>query len=237
MTACATAPRLATPDVALHVADLAALAADRAAFEAEASPDERARAAGYRLPADRVRFVLRRGALRRLLAAATGRSPREVRLVAGYGGKPRLADEGPCFSSSSTGDLLVVAVSASQEVGVDVARATARADLDEVARALFPPAVRARLAALDPAAREEAFLRVWTLEEAVGKLDGRGIAEGPPVEDVPLDALVRDGLRALHPGADGRPRRVETVALDGGAVLSLATAPRDDAGQRRSVRS
>ena len=145
MTARAPAPPvLATSGVSIHVFDLTALRGERAALEAEASPDERARAARLRDPAHRERFVRRRGALRRLLAAQTGASPRDVRFVAGYGGKPLLADAGLCFSPSSSGDVFVVALSATHDVGVDVERVLPRADLDDVARHVFPAPVVAR---------------------------------------------------------------------------------------------
>jgi 4'-phosphopantetheinyl transferase len=219
-------PAIATPGVALHVVDLDALRPELGAHESLASPDERSRAAGFRADVHRERFLLRRGALRRLLGSVVGVPPARLRFRAGPLGKPRLEGEGPLFSASSSGSLFVVALSTSLEVGVDVERVLSRDDLDGVARHAFSPVLAARLAALDAEARLPAFYRVWTIEEAVGKLDGRGIADGMPVPDVPLDALLRGGRWALATGDPGRERFVETLALGGEAILSLATERR-----------
>jgi 4'-phosphopantetheinyl transferase len=211
--------------VALHVVELDGLRPQRRTYERDLSSDERARSARLRSGPDRERFVLRRGALRRLLAEEVAVSPARLRFTAGPHGKPRLEGAGPCFSASSSGSLFVVAISYAGEVGVDVERVVPRSDLDAMARDHFPRIVRARFAALGEGERLAAFYRIWTIEEAVSKLDGRGIADGMPVADVSIPAMKGGGRWDLSGVATHGRCSVSTIGLGDDAVISLATGP------------
>lgn len=211
--------------VALHVAELDELRSERAGFERELSPDEWARAARLRAELDRERFVLRRGLLRRLLAEEVGESPARIRFAVGPRGKPWLEGDGPSFSASSSGSLFVVAISCAGEIGVDVERIVPRPALDAMASDHFPRIVRARLGALGEAERLTAFHRIWTIEEAVAKRDGRGIADGMPVTDLPIAAMRGDGRWSLPASIGHGACDVETLSLGVGGIVSLATAP------------
>jgi len=74
-----------------------------------------------------------RGFLRELLGRYLEHDPRELRFVLGAHGKPALLSPGGTgavedlrFNLSHSGDLALVAVSAGQEVGVDIERARPR---------------------------------------------------------------------------------------------------------------
>jgi 4'-phosphopantetheinyl transferase len=93
---------------------------------------------------------------------------------------------------SHSGGHLAIALGDGVRVGIDIERPRARPRALELARRYFTAAEADALAALPPAPREAAFLRLWCAKEAVLKAHGRGLAFG-------LDRLRFDGL-------DGVPR-------------------------------
>ncbi len=168
------------------------------------SPDERARAAAFRLEAHLARFVAARGLLRAVLARHLERAP--ASLVFGYGpwGKPFLADEkgpnGLRFNLSHAGRVMLVALARGGEVGVDVEVPRPGVAPERVAEAAFSQSEKAALVALPESDRDAAILRGWTRKEAVIKATGLGVALAPDRVEVSLAphaaALIRiDGDR------------------------------------------
>lgn len=108
---------------------------------------------------NRVRWARSRGILRALLSRYLDCDPRTLRFVPGPHGKPALhCEEGGWttdlrFNLSHSGEILLVAVTAGREVGVDVERARPR----------YTPEL----------------LRAWTLREAAVKCLGTGLAPAP----------------------------------------------------------
>ncbi len=145
-------------------------------------PDERARAARFRRPEDRRRFVAAHVALREILGGCLGLAPGRVRLVAGPGGKPRLPAGPLRFSLAHSGALALCAVARGREVGVDVERVRGDIDVAALARRFFSPPEVAELEALPAAERTGGFYRLWTLKEAYLKARGDGLA-------LPLDTF------------------------------------------------
>jgi phosphopantetheinyl transferase len=114
-----------------------------------------------------------RGVLRELLGRYLDADPRTLRLEVGPHGKPAL--EGGAgvgsnlrFNLSHSGELMLVAVTAGREVGVDVERARERYTAE--------------------------FLRAWTLHEATVKCLGTGLATEPVAGDGASDGLWRTEL-------------------------------------------
>jgi 4'-phosphopantetheinyl transferase len=163
----------------------------------------------------RALWVRSRGALRALLARYLDRDPRALRFALGPHGKPRLQDreagrgvrgEGSDlrFNLSHSGELMLVAVTAGREVGVDVERARERYTAE--------------------------FLRAWTLREAAAKRLGAGLGAGADLGAAPLV----DGAPAATRGAgehaldamwttelDVGPRAFAAVALAGAGACEL----------------
>lgn len=141
---------------------------------------ERTRFAAYTNDIVARRFLAGRRALREMLASVLGMSPREVPLREGLHGKPYLAAGTPgsvWFSVSHCDDLLVVAVSRTADVGVDVERCRAFEHWSRVADRVLDPHERRQLDLAvargdDPS---EAFLRHWCRVEAELKAVGCGI--------------------------------------------------------------
>lgn len=139
------------------------------------APDERARWGTYLREADRARFLLARGMLRRSLAWLRGEAPAAVAIELGAHGKPRCAG-GPEFNLSHSGDIILLALHPSSPVGVDVERERSVRDWESIARRLFTGTELEALLRQPRHQQERAFLRQWSRFEAEIKARGCGLA-------------------------------------------------------------
>lgn len=140
------------------------------------------------------RWIRSRLALKRVLASHLDCEPVEVRLAAGINEKPyvkskklivapstdpealpRTVDAPLYFNLSHSGDQVVIAVSAVNEVGCDVERLKPMGDMDAVSRRFFSADEQQALSAVEPADRINAFYHAWTLKEALIKTTGEGL--------------------------------------------------------------
>jgi 4'-phosphopantetheinyl transferase len=126
-------------------------------------------------------LIARRFYLRLLLGAYLGLPGKEVKINRKNRGKPVLDTsihkEEIHFSMAKSEDKLLIGISASSHIGVDLEHATRQAqNAMGVAQRYFSPAEAAALAELDPQFLQSAFLRVWASKEAVVKASGMGIA-------------------------------------------------------------
>jgi 4'-phosphopantetheinyl transferase len=136
------------------------------------------RSASFRFDCDRARFVAARGQLRLLLARYLDANARDIALMEGSHGKPRLA-VGPSwlrFNLSHSDGVAVYAVARDREVGVDHERIRSDFPFDEIARHYYSPRERAHLAGLPEADRLFAAFSYWTRKEAYLKAVGVGMA-------------------------------------------------------------
>jgi 4'-phosphopantetheinyl transferase len=156
------------------VLSAATAGADVAALSARLDAAERARAAGLRDGGAALGFVAARALLRHALRVEFGVGA--PRFETGTFGKPRLAGPGPRFSVAHAKGLVACAFSGDLEVGVDAEADEPVRERDGIVNELFAPPEAAALRAADPERRDEMFLRVWTLKEAVAKASGLGPA-------------------------------------------------------------
>ncbi len=132
----------------------------------------------------RDRFLARHFYVREVLYSLTGLPAACFEFTKDSCGKPRVkgfsqypSDSAKrlSFSVSHTEDLLAVAVTFDQEVGVDLEKINHEFDPGSLAAANFPKEDIARLQLLPSEHRALAFYRLWTRREAVGKMMGNGI--------------------------------------------------------------
>jgi 4'-phosphopantetheinyl transferase len=143
------------------------------------SSAEQARAEKFRFAKDRRQFVVSHAALRSILSQYLSLSPAEIEFVTGPNGKPRLAtksSEDLRFNLSHSGDLAVVAVASSRELGVDVELIKEEFAFDEVAECFFTAREVAALRALPSRLQRQAFYKCWTSKEAFLKAKGTGLS-------------------------------------------------------------
>jgi 4'-phosphopantetheinyl transferase len=144
--------------------------------------------------------------LRALLARYLKCAPDAVPLRVGEFGKPYLDPPHALeFNLSHSKDALLIGLSRSQPLGVDIETRGRQRPVQPLAQRFFAPDEAAALQALDPGLRQNAFLGLWSCKEAVVKALGRGIAFG-------LDRV----MFALD--AAGRTTRLNVIDTSAGAV-------------------
>lgn len=110
------------------------------------------------------------------------REPGAVEFRAGPGGKPILppgesGDRPPLhFNVSHSGDLALIAVSRTRELGVDVEKTRPISEAARIVRSYFTETETDQFHQLDESARPAAFIRGWTRKEAILKAQGVGLA-------------------------------------------------------------
>lgn len=138
---------------------------------------------------------------RMVLADNLGMDPARLRFTSGPWGKPELADRALFHSFSHSRDMAMVAVSATDPVGVDIEAVRGDLPATRLARAFFRPSeARTVESAVDRPAR---YIRLWTRKEAAGKVTG-----------ICLDRTLR-----IDVGGDG-PRVVGLERVDGSGAMA-----------------
>lgn len=161
--------------VYVHLAELAELRPRNELFWSLLDDSERARAERFKFATDSERYVLGHGWMRTLLAHYTGRSATAIRQARGRFGKPYLPTRELYFNLSDTKDAVVLAVSRSIELGVDVETVNRTVDHEAVSGHYFTPQEQEHIAQSIEGKRT--FLDLWTRKEAVLKACGVGIMD------------------------------------------------------------
>jgi len=190
-------------------ADLAALAPEEARLARLLDESEHAEILRLRQPKDRQRLCLRRGLRRIVLGRYLDLPPALLRFERGPHGRPLLS--GLAFSSSCSGDRLLLTMTHGTEVGVDVEVVSGFVLTPDMVTTCCNRAEQAQLAALPAPARAQGFLRLWTAKEALLKLRGTGFSEAVDLPDL---------LGSLRAG-----ERVVDLPAGPHLVASLAVAP------------
>ena len=128
----------------------------------------------------------RRAPLVAVLAGYLGVAESIVALDEDARGKPYLSRSTPApsddvlpeFNWSHSGDHALIAVSRHGAVGVDIERPGKNLRAIEIARRFFDGSEADALEALDPDARDRAFIGLWCAKEAVLKAVGEGLSFG-----------------------------------------------------------
>lgn len=174
--------------------------------------DELARAARFHFAEDQRRFTAARGQMRSILARFLPTSPEHLRFHYNPDGKPSLENAGWLqFNLSHSADLALLAVTAGQEVGVDLERTDRSIDFHNVARRFFAPAEVETLFALPEDQQPAAFFACWTRKEAYMKARGLGLRIPLRQFVVSLAPDVPPRLLQAEPGAPPGPYHVETI--------------------------
>jgi 4'-phosphopantetheinyl transferase len=165
------------------IADLESMGAIPRSLLDLLEPAEEERAQSFRLGTDRRRYLASRILLRQALSHLAGGNPREWRFITGRTGKVQLAQRAGVppidFNISHSENAVVVAISSSGHVGVDIecdrAQAQMNDDLKSAFSSVFSKRELAFLETLPEALRWQESLRLWTIKEAYAKLLGLGV--------------------------------------------------------------
>lgn len=184
---------------------------------------ERSRARRFRFERDRTSFVRRHAFVRRVLASYLHVAPGEVAIRALPGHRPELdPSSGVCFSTSASGDAIVVAVAHGRRVGVDIERLRDVDDPVGVACALFTEGEIAAIRSLPPDARSLAFLDTWTRKESYVKAIGEGLRV--PLDQFDVSERDEDGCGRPMAPAQALPFVIARLGAPPGYVGSVALA-------------
>jgi 4'-phosphopantetheinyl transferase len=148
------------------------------------SADECTRYEQFRQPADQNRFLTGRGVLRILLGAHLQIAPELVLFRAGPFGKPGAIAPNALpaleFNVAHSGAWVLLALSRTQAVGVDIEEIRPNPEWPDIARQVFPPAENEALLRLPVAERLPGFYQAWTRHEAGLKALGLGLTDQRP---------------------------------------------------------
>ncbi len=191
------------------------------------SRDERERAARFRIPLVRDRYVVRRALLRILLARYVGDQPSELRFHYGGHGKPALSTVAPGgsihFNVAHSQELALYVFSRVGEVGVDIESMREFPDMPGVLADHGAPADRHRYATLPKLERTRFFYEWWTQREAVLKGIGCGISGG--LKQVEIVCRSRGDLRSARVERSGHSASswlVQALDIRPGVIAAVA---------------
>lgn len=206
-----------------------------AGLEAALDRTERDQAAKFVFDQDRRAYIAAHALLRYALSASADIEPGAWRFAIGVHGKPFLQEQPDGldlrFSLSHTRGMAAVALAQGVDVGVDVEARERVGQFDlAVADAHFAPDEAALLRALPSAEeRQERFLALWTLKEAVVKATGRGVSQplaGFSIGFDPLRVTLRDAPADGATAAEQAPWRLAHWPLAGWHLAAAARWPR-----------
>ena len=142
------------------------------------SREEIDRAARFRFPVLRRRYVVGRGALRAIVGGYLQEEPAHLGIAYTQFGKPFVANPGTNlhFNISHSDTLWVAAVCVDKPLGVDIERESARIDAMAIAERYFSEREKAEIAGIPAGDRTRAFFRLWTAKEATMKATSLGFA-------------------------------------------------------------
>jgi 4'-phosphopantetheinyl transferase len=190
-------PPLETAEVQLWRIDLAGESGLDDLFTPLLAPPEQLHANRCRPGRVRDHFSVGRACLRILLGNAHGMDSRSLPISTGVHGKPELSPangDSIAFNVAHSEDTILIALTRSGSVGVDVEYYNRATDIMEVSQYNFTASEHRSLAAItDPHSRSRTFYRYWTRKEAVLKADGRGLIASLASFDIPFESV------HLHP--------------------------------------
>jgi 4'-phosphopantetheinyl transferase len=149
--------------------------------------EEKERADRFRFDNDRQNFVLRRGLLRQLLGKSFGIDAALIRFSTTEVGKPFVAfpeNTGIYFNLAHSGRQIVYAFSKYPDTGIDIERIRTVDDIDILARKYFSAEEYAIVINLPSWEKNKAFIRIWSIKEALIKASGCPLEHGLAAFDV-----------------------------------------------------
>ena len=183
------------------------------ALEAILSEPELRYARQMTADSSRRQFTAAQAALRSALARYLGQPPPSIEFRRGEHGKPFLLERHASdlqFNLTHSHDLAIAAVTAGNEIGVDLEKVRARPAAERLAKRFYASGERAALEAAPTDQKERLFLRLWTRKESHLKATGTGLS----VTLRDIDTLAPDVAWWYHE-FEPAPDYVATIAGSG----------------------
>lgn len=204
------------------------------------SVEERARVEKFAQMPDRHRCALGHIALRRLLGAYGGVPPCKIQMSRGKYGKLSCDTDQSMdrmeFNLSHSGDWIVIALSRTFCLGVDVEEMDERKDKGKMAERFFHPAEVSAYHLAPEQERQVLFYRYWTAKEAL--LKGRGDGLTHPTDSFAVAIDFNSPLEQEFDIEEDRERilcgwHVQNFLLESRYMASIAYRSGDSPGEWR----
>jgi 4'-phosphopantetheinyl transferase len=187
------------------------------------SQEEQARHDRFHFAQDRLRFRFSHGLLRRLLASYLNQQPYEIQFCYTQYGKPYLETSenqaGVEFNMSHSGDVILVGITRSIPVGVDVEKIEPLPDMDQIAARFFAKGEQIDLFSLSGPKKITAYYQCWTRKEAVIKASGEGLSM--PLDSFRVSLLPEEPVRVIK-SSDDKPWTLFDLTPAGGYAAAAA---------------
>jgi 4'-phosphopantetheinyl transferase len=185
---------------------------------------EIARAERYVFERDRLAFVVGRGLLRQLLSRVTSMPPDQLKFVQNSFGKPSLPSQGVHFNLSHSSDIVLIAMAADGELGVDVERIRHLENFVQISHDFFSPSEVRELRRMPESQAQSAFYACWTRKEAILKAEGVGLSLEMNRFDVPVDPVLREPWSTVRvPANEASAWRVADLSIGPEYAAAIAT--------------
>ncbi len=174
-----TFPDLNEHEIHIWRVSLSCEAAKIAELEPLLSPDELSKADRFVFDKDRWSYIAGRGTLRNILSHYVFADPVMLEFAYAKNGKPALGGRHAAsqlkFNLTHAQDLMLVAVSSTEELGIDI-ESLRDVAYDEMAEQFFSDEEVAALRSVPKHLQTEAFFSCWTQKEAYIKALGEGLS-------------------------------------------------------------
>jgi 4'-phosphopantetheinyl transferase len=188
-------------------------------------PEERERAARFRVERPRGDYILTRGTLRCLISKYLHTAPQEITFQYTNYGKPFVPGSDLQFNVSHTDGLALLAFVMRRDIGVDVEKVRPQTDVRQLAERFFSVHERNALRDLTGDDLHEAFFRCWTRKEAYIKAKGEGLSLPLHQFDVSIERNPKQALISTRPDATEANRwAIQNVTVPHGYAAAVAIA-------------
>ncbi|MBS0635131.1 MAG: 4'-phosphopantetheinyl transferase superfamily protein [Verrucomicrobia bacterium] len=179
---------LSNTDIDLWKIDLVAHGSKEEALFSLLNEDEKIRAQRFITPLLKSRYTIAQGMLRVLLAHYISIKPEAIEYSFGPYKKPYLKynPENLQFNLTHSNDMALIAISQSDEVGVDIERINTKTLEKGLEQSIFSEDEYSQFYKTSPEKRPEAFFAAWTHKESILKLIGTGLYKELKTLEVPL---------------------------------------------------
>lgn len=140
------------------------------------SEDERKKADQFKFNLHADRYILSRGILRYLLGRYLQMPSSQVQIEYNAFGKPYCSGKVVFFNASHSENLLIVGISKSGDLGVDMEFMNRNMEEMLIANRFFSAAEIQQFNILEASGKMEAFYSCWTKKEAYIKAKGKGLS-------------------------------------------------------------
>ena len=144
------------------------------------APEEQIRAAQFRFPKDRMRYIVAHGQLRAILARYLSRESHTLQFCYSQYGKPSLdrefGSDALSFSMTHSLGMALYTITRSRDIGIDLEHIDTNVACNQIAERFFSAYEVSMLREVPKQIQHEAFFCCWTRKEAYLKARGTGLS-------------------------------------------------------------